>query len=101
MNNLAATYDRQGKYSDAEDLYKQCLAKMKVALEEDHPDTLDTMSNLAGVYDDQGKHNEAEVLYKQCLDKMKVVLGENHPDTLQTMRNLARTTSKIQSVSLL
>ena len=49
MNNLAATYKRQGKYKDAEVLLKQCLDKRKVVLGESHPSTLDTMITLARV----------------------------------------------------
>ena len=47
MGNLANIYDSQGKYRDAEVLFKQCLDKMKVVLGDSHPDTLGTMSNLA------------------------------------------------------
>ena len=47
MNNLANTYYNQGKYRDAEALYKQCLDKRKVVLGENHPHTLSTMNNLA------------------------------------------------------
>ena len=47
MGNVANAYRHQGKYSDAEVLYKQCLAKMKVVLGESHPDTVHTMNNLA------------------------------------------------------
>ena len=47
MSNLAITYDRQGKYIDAEILYKQCLDKRKEVLGENHPSTLGTMNNLA------------------------------------------------------
>ena len=49
MGNLATTYDRQGKYRDAEVLHKQCLDKMKAVLGENHPNTLTTMSGLARV----------------------------------------------------
>ena len=84
-----STYKHQGKYRDAEVLYKQCLDKQKALLGESHPSTLGTMSNLADTYVNQGKHREAEVLFKQCLDKQKAVLGESHPHTLLTMRNLA------------
>ena len=80
---------------DAEVLYKQCLAKRKVVLGENHPDTLSTMNNLAVSYNHQGKHRDAEVLLKLCLDKKKAVLGESHPSTIDTMNNLAKVTSKI------
>jgi hypothetical protein len=49
MNNLANAYNNQGKYRDAEVLYKQCLDKMKEELGESHPTTLTTMHNLAAV----------------------------------------------------
>ena len=73
MNNLTGTYNKQGKYSEAEVLFKQCLDKQKVLLGENHRHTLNTMNNLANTYDRQGKYSEAEVLYKRCLDKMKLV----------------------------
>ena len=97
MGNLANSYDNQGKYRDAEVLFKQCLGKQKIVLGESHPYTLGTMNNLATAYDNQGKHRDAEVLYKQCLDKQKVVLGENHPHTLTTMNNLTELKDLIQS----
>ena len=95
MGDLAIAYKNQGKYSDAEAIFKQCLDMTMVVLGENH--TLTTMSNLAatynhqGKYSDQGKYRDAEVLYKQCLDKSKVLLGESHPLTLNTMNNLANT----------
>ena len=46
-NSIAVTYKNQGKYRDAEVLFKQCLDKRKVVLGENHPDTLMTMNNLA------------------------------------------------------
>ena len=46
MYNLANSYDSQGKYREAEVLYKQCLDKMKIVLGENHPSTLKTMNNI-------------------------------------------------------
>ena len=62
MNNLATTYKSQGKYDEAEVLYKQCLDKSKVVLGEDHPETLITMNNLAALYKSQGRYDEAKAL---------------------------------------
>ena len=91
MSNLAIAYDRQGKYNDAEVLWKQCLDKEKMVLGESHPHTLMTMNNLADTYCSQDRYNDAEDLFKQCLDKRKIVLGDNHPQTLTTINNLADT----------
>ena len=49
MNSLAVAYNHQGKYREAEILYKQCLAKRKIILGESHPHTLGTMSKLVEV----------------------------------------------------
>ena len=35
----------QGKYSDAEVLFKQCLDKQKIAIGENHPDTLNSLNS--------------------------------------------------------
>ena len=47
MNNLAITYEHQGKHRDAEVLYKQCLDKRKIVLGENHPDTLAIIGHLS------------------------------------------------------
>ena len=74
MNNLALIYNKQGKYSDAEALYKQCLDKQKAAVGENDASIFVTMTSLAKC-SRQGKHSDAEALYKQCLAKQKKVLG--------------------------
>ena len=43
MNNLAMSYHRQGKYRDAEVLYRECLDKMNIVLGESHPSTVMTV----------------------------------------------------------
>ena len=50
MNNLALLYQHQGKYADAEPLYKEALAGRQQALELEYPDTLTSMNNLALLY---------------------------------------------------
>ena len=46
----------QGKYSEAEGLYKRALAIREQALGASHPDVAQTLANLANVYRDQGKY---------------------------------------------
>ena len=65
MGNLAIAYDYQGKYRDAEVLFKQCLDKQKVAIGENHPFTLDAMHSLALASYNQEKYRDAEALFKQ------------------------------------
>ena len=66
-NNLAVVYCDQGKYADAEGLYKRALAIKEKALGADHPDVANALDNLARVYDEQGKYADAEALHKRAL----------------------------------
>ena len=67
LNNLASVYQAQGKYAEAEALYKRALAIREKALGQDHPDVADILNNLAIVYENQGKYAEAEGLYQRAL----------------------------------
>ena len=51
LGNLANVYDSQGKYADAEGLYKRALAIFEKAFGADHPDVAMALQNLAGVYE--------------------------------------------------
>ena len=46
LNNLAALYDSQGRYTEAEPLYLQALAIAEQALGENHPNTIIFRENL-------------------------------------------------------
>jgi len=60
MNNLAGSYESQGKYDEAEFLYVECLALRKAILGTSHPSTIGSMNNLAGLYGSQGKYDQAK-----------------------------------------
>ncbi len=64
---MAELYHSQGKYAEAEPLYKQALAIRKQQLGDNHPGTATSLNNLAGLYSSQGRYAEAEPLYKQAL----------------------------------
>ena len=72
-------YWKQGKYSEAEGLYKRALAIRETALGANHRDVAWTLNNLALVYADQSKHGEAEELYKRALAVRGQALGASHP----------------------
>jgi tetratricopeptide (TPR) repeat protein len=59
-------YLSQGKYADAEGLYKRSLAIREEKLGRDHPDVAQTLSNLGILYRNQGKYAEAEAHYKRA-----------------------------------
>ena len=86
LNNLAALYESQGRYEEAEPLYIQALDMRKKLLGEEHPDVATSLNNLAGLYSSQGRYEEAEPLYIQALDMYKKLLGDEHPYTQKTQR---------------
>jgi len=64
MDCLANTYSAQGKYAEAEKLFKQCLEKQRLLFGYNNPDTSRTISNLAATYRKQGKLSEIEALMR-------------------------------------
>ena len=88
MNNLAWTYQTQGKSAAAAALQGQVLEKRKHILSDAHPDTLGTMHSLALTYQAQGKIATAAGLQEQVLEKRKHILSNDHPDTLASMNDL-------------
>jgi tetratricopeptide (TPR) repeat protein len=89
LNNLAMVFEAQGKYADAEELFKRALAIYEKARGASQPIVANTLNNLAAVYDEQGKYADAEGLYKRTLAIREKTLGKNHPDLADTLGNLA------------
>ena len=59
LNNLAGLYRTQGRYEDAEPLYKRSLAIYEKALGPEHPSVANIDNHLAFLYDNQGRNQEA------------------------------------------
>jgi tetratricopeptide (TPR) repeat protein/CHAT domain-containing protein len=89
LGNLADVYWRQGKYAEAEGLYKRVLAIREKALGADHPDVAQTLNNLALVYKDQGKYADADGLYKRALAIYEKARSASQPAVAGTLDNLA------------
>ena len=67
LNNLAERYKEEGRYADAEPLYKRALAIREEELGPDHPDVAQSLNDLAALYSAQGRDADAEPLYKRAL----------------------------------
>ena len=65
-NNLAMVYYSQGRYKEAEELYKKALLIREKVLGEEHPDTATSYNNLALVYYSQGRYEKQ----KNCIRKL-------------------------------
>jgi tetratricopeptide (TPR) repeat protein len=90
LNNLAVLHVSQGRYADAEPLYKQSLAIYEKTFGPDHPNVATALNNLARLYQDQGRYTDAEPLYKRSLAIREKALGPDHPDVAVSLNNLAR-----------
>ena len=89
LNQQAIQFYQQGRYSEAEPLYKRSLAIYEKALGPDHPDVAQSLNNLALLYDNQGRYADAEPLYKRSLTIYEKALGSDHPDVALSLNNLA------------
>ncbi len=67
LTGLGLLYYSQGKYVEAEPLFKRSLAIREEVLGKDHPDVATSLNNLAELYYSQGKYVEAEPLYERSL----------------------------------
>jgi serine/threonine protein kinase/tetratricopeptide (TPR) repeat protein len=88
-SNLAAVFDLEGKYAEAEALDSQILQIRRRVLGPEHPDTLTSMMSLAFVYYEEGKYAQADTLQSQTLEIKRRVLGPEHPATLASIYSLA------------
>jgi tetratricopeptide (TPR) repeat protein len=87
--NLGICSQFQGKYAEAEVLYRESLQLREKVLGPEHLDTLGSINNLASSLYQQGKSAEAEVMHWQTLQLREKILGPEHPDTLTSINNLA------------
>jgi tetratricopeptide (TPR) repeat protein len=67
FNNLAALYQAQGRYVEAEPLHLRALALWEQGLEPEHPYVAMSLNNLAELYRLQGRDAEAEPRYQRAL----------------------------------
>jgi CHAT domain-containing protein len=89
LNNLALLYYAQGRYAEAEPLYKRSLSIREKGLGPDHPDVGGSLNNLAALYRAQGRYAEAEPLYKRTVSLFDKALGPDHPLVGTSLNNLA------------
>ena len=89
LSYLAALYQSQGRYSEAEPLFLQALEIDRRALREDHPFLAYHLNNLARLYQFQGRYSEAEPLFLQSVEIDRRSLSEDQPRLATSLNNLA------------
>lgn len=79
----------QGKYGEAEKLFRTVIEVRSRVLGPEHPDTLASRHRLIYALNEEEKHAEAEAEARQVVALREKILGSEHPDTLLSCYNLA------------
>ena len=87
LNNLGRLYSAQGKYVQAESLYRRAVAVWEKTLGAEHPDVATGLSNLAKLYYIQGKYSQLEPLYQRVLAIRERAFGVHHSSVVQTLES--------------
>ena len=90
MNNLALLLKSQGKFTEAEPLYRRAFEGYEATLGPKHPDTLKSVFNFAHFLEQTGAVDEAEQLYIRHLQGMEALHGKEHDETVACRKNLER-----------
>jgi tetratricopeptide (TPR) repeat protein len=85
-NNVAAVYQDQGRYSEAESLYRKAAAVWERTQEQ--ADLAACLNNLAAIERLLGRNRESEALYLRSIAIRERALPPAHPDLAITWNNL-------------
>ena len=75
LNNLAVVYHKQGRYADAEPLYKRSLTIREETLGSDHPEIAKSLNNLAALHYSQGQYADALPLVQATIVRGRALPG--------------------------
>ena len=90
LNNVAQAVRFEGRYAEAEPLYRRALEIWESALGPWHPDVAAGLGNLADFYHERGREAGAETLYRRALAIEEKVFGPDSPQAAVTAANLAQ-----------
>jgi serine/threonine-protein kinase len=86
---LAISLMFDGRYDEAEPLFRRALDMFRTVLGDDHEDTATCMRDLGRVLHYQDRLDEAEPLYERALAIHRARLGRVHRDVGRSLFNLA------------
>ena len=89
VNNLGLAFDKQGKYQEAEEMYRQTLEGSPKVAGVEPPHTLVALVNLAVVLRHERKFEESETFFRQSLLGYERTLGAESPEILRSLWQLA------------
>ena len=79
LDTLASELQTQGKYYEAEPLYREVLEVERETLGNRHSHTLASISNLGSLLRAKGDLAAAEPLLREALEAQRETLGSRHP----------------------
>ena len=88
LDTLATELQNQGKYDEAEPLFREALEVDRETLGNRHPNTLAAISNLGGLLHAKGDLADAEPLCREALEVRRGTLGDRHSSTLTSIGKL-------------
>ena len=88
LDKLAAELHAQGKFYEAEPLYREALEVSRETLGNRHLSTLACIGNLGLLLQAKGDLAAAEPLHREALEVQRKTLGNRHPSTLISINNL-------------
>jgi tetratricopeptide (TPR) repeat protein len=91
LNDLGRVYALQGRYSEAEALFRRAVAGSAQSRGAWDPVLAASLSNLADLYRTQGRHDDAEPLYRRALAIRERSYGAEHLSVAEALHNLAET----------
>ena len=91
VQKVARCLYSDGRYHQAEVLFKEVFEKKRKTLKNDDGEMLISMAWMASTLRNRRRWTEAEKLQVQVMETSKTVLEPKHPDTLTTIAHLAYT----------
>ena len=88
LDTLASELQAQGKYDEAEPLFREALKGLRDTLGNRHESTLTCVSNLGLLLKVKGDLAAAEPLCREVMEVARKTLGDRHPHTLSSINNL-------------
>ena len=89
LNNMAALYHTQGKYSMAEEMYNRCLELKQELHGDEHLEVAISLHNLAVLHSAKRKYDLAEPLYEKSLALKEKLIGADNPELVPQLNNYA------------
>jgi tetratricopeptide (TPR) repeat protein len=99
LNNMAAIYHAQGKYSMAEDLWQRSLALKQELFGSKDMEVAVVLHNLAALHSARRNYEKAEALYKEAREIKELHLGMLHPELIPLLENYSLLLKKQERLS--